>query len=111
MKCDWNWLKTGKKKNSVFWRGVYSCIDCKKSYKIWIDSIQHGSKVIFNINYDSEDHHLEIISPKIHCKGEERKTMMIELMAKGTSHVHNENVIYNNSAQNLSESIIDQINL
>lgn len=101
LKCNYNWLKkkSSQKTTSPFWKGIFSCVNCKKRFFATIhkeleDSKQNKDVIIF-VNFEDISKHDDKIKPRIRCKGDKRLELAKELMYESTSNVISKNILGN----------------
>lgn len=96
--CVYNWFSS-KKDLEPCWHGLYRCVDqqCHNEYDAIIDKIilKYDVQLIIKYNKSTFFHHNNIkLSNR--CTGEERKSIALELAAKGTAIFRNENITSSN---------------
>lgn len=90
LKCEYNWFrKENSRKYGDFWSGKYSCSICNKTFKMrWIR--EDLNTIIFE-GILSNDHSIEALKKVNHIRGEKRKALAHEIVAKGISGFRIEN--------------------
>lgn len=92
LKNLYNWFN-----DKIYWTGSYKCLynDCSGKFFCFIEKepIQNVD-VLIVVEYNGLCSHEKIVK-KRRCTDVERTKLGLELLGKGISNVHDENVIYN----------------
>ena len=93
--CNFNWFRNenSRKKNSVYWRGGFTCVDktCDIVFIGIIDKPFENNMEI-TLNWNGSPNHQDRIHriAKHRCTGLERKNLALKLVANGISNTRND---------------------
>jgi hypothetical protein len=106
LKCNFNWFKKtfSRKRSAPLWKGLYFCKECNNEFLFSVDA-DDNSDFMLTISYiPGKNMHHDLVSSSKRFTGKERAAIALEVMAYGTSKVHNKNILFNNECDDPQES-------